>query len=694
LFSPPPVLPQQVFYFIYTSTHLFKSNEEAQRLAGSDKDIKQRVHEHVPNPAARDAILALLQQNPRLRSLHKAQERLQPAGARTSLALRTHQQVQSTHQQVQSQTARLDDLKQDVREVRRDLARLRTDWQGSARGLLAKLDQMESAGASRAHTVLMRLSCDRIAQSLEAEQLQQLLEENQKLQQANKGQEAKVLEEAAKRLDAVLSQVESKLEQLSERIEDSVGALRASLSERAPGSSSEGSKKLDAILERLDEQQLRSELTETLLEELAVKLEEMQQAGDQAEPSPELLGRLQELLDGQARLGKQLEEGFDKVKATVAAAAKSLKEVGGERAGSLLEALERVGKGQHAMDERGMQQVVERLQGLEALVSKSGEEREQGLAALEAQLSAVLLKMDKMSAVAANSRELQKLTASQVVLQNVMVGVGIQRLGAVGKLRRSYEEHREAVNEAMGKLAGFAEEHLGVEGAQQLAEALELKGLTLIESRESKFSPYTPVQGFRLASDQKQPKDYLITVNVAENKAALGLRGSSHLKRIQLHPESISDGGSNIIFKVEGKKYTKDASTMEWAKRKMEGKDKTEWYRKPFMASVVTSDPSQEAGSHAALGRMLEVQLRFQLPANLKSLCACTVLRLQLVLDLQDGGETLIDVEMPLYLHVHRDTKAARAKDAALSLKARYDALPPWAQELIKGGATLLVRLV
>ena len=43
---------------------------------------------------------------------------------------------------------------------------------------------------------------------------------------------------------------------------------------------------------------------------------------------------------------------------------------------------------------------------------------------------------------------------------------------------------------------------------------------------------------------------------------------------------------------------------------------------------------------------------------------------------------------------VQAQTKAAQAKDAALSLKARYDALPPWAQELIQGGATLLVRLV
>ena len=605
---------------------------------------------------------------------------------------------------MQSQTARLDDLKQDVSEVRRDLAGLRTDWQLHAERARERLTRVDSEQADRVQAILMQLHSDRIAQSLEQEQLQQLLQESQNLQKKDQEYSAELLEKAAGRLDSILEQVEARIQLLGERFEDSAELLQESLA-KASSRSSDENKRLTELLRKLDEQSVGGQLQEQQLEALNSKMEEfgrrLQETGGRAEASPELLKRLEQVLQGQERLSQQLEEGFSKVLAKVGAAAKSLKEVGGERADSLRKALERLKLGQHAMDEQGMKLVVERLQGLESLVSKSAEERDKGLAALEEQLSVVVLKMEKMSALAANSHELQKLTASQVVLQNVMVGVGIQRLDA-GRLQRSYEQHRETVNEAMGALAGFAEEALGVDGAQDLAEALELKGLTLTESKESKFSPFMPVQGFRLASDKKQAKDYLITVNVAENKAALALRGSSRLKRIQLNPKSISDGGNNIIFKVKGKKFTKDASTVQYIKRKTQGKKKTEEYRQPFMASVVSSDPSQESGGsgHTALGRMLEVQLRFQLPPNLKSLCAFTMLRLQLVLGLQDGsdggdgGETLIDVEMPLYLHVHRDTKAARAKDAALSLKARYDALPPWAQELIQGGATLLVRLV
>lgn len=209
--------------------------------------------------------------------------------------------------------------------------------------------------------------------------------------------------------------------------------------------------------------------------------------------------------------------------------------------------------------------------------------------------------------------------------------------------------------------------------------------MTLTETKESHFPPCMAVKGFRLASDAKKSKRYRITVSVASNKAALGsLTGSYKLNEIRPVQKAISAGGNAIMFHVDGKVYTTYKSLSDRIRRV----DKTILYKKRLLANVVSTDPSEE-------GSMLEVQLDFILPSNLKYACAKAMLKLELVLQVGDSGsEHVLPVEMPLYLHIHRDTRVAQAKDAVLSLAARYDQLPDWAQDLIKGGATLLIKLI
>jgi len=276
--------------------------------------------------------------------------------------------------------------------------------------------------------------------------------------------------------------------------------------------------------------------------------------------------------------------------------------------------------------------------------------------------------------------------------------INIHEVGK-SKLAALYEKHRDKVNDTMKALAQLAEE-AGVEGAQGAAEALELRDLIFTEKQASKFSPYAMVEGFRLASDAKQSKLYRMVLVFAKNEAAMQLGAATRIKGIRLP-------GKGVVFSVEGKEYTRHKNFKDRVKRK----DKTKYFRTPIEANLVQKEEEADGGvvkegegEGTPEGFLSEeIILELELPANLKKTCARTVLKLQLVLGLEGpkaiqggsaGAETILDVEVPLYLHIHRDSRAYQAKDALLSLKARYEAPAPLAQFLIKFGATLFVRLI